>query len=98
MGPRAHRGDGVTVTANDSGPLLELDELKVYFPIKSGLILDRHIGDIRAVDRVSLTINRRETVGLVGEPGCGKSTVGRPILRLYKPTDGRIVFDGKDIS
>src|SRR3954464_10188167 len=98
MGPRAHRGDGVTVTANGSGPLLELDELKVYFPIKSGLILDRHIGDIRAVDGVSLTINPGETVGLVGESGCGKSTVGRTILRLYKPTDGRIVFDGQDIS
>src|SRR5947208_17061395 len=85
-------------TGNGGGPLVELDDLKVYFPIKSGLILDRHIGDIRAVDGVSLTINRGETVGLVGESGCGKSTVGRTILRLYKPTDGRIVFDGKDIS
>jgi len=98
MGPRARRGDGVTVAANGSGPLLELDGLKVYFPIKSGLVLDRHVGDIRAVDDVSLTINRGETVGLVGESGCGKSTVGRTILRLYKPTAGRIVFDGKDIS
>src|SRR3954464_2511772 len=98
MGPRAHRGDGVSVSAKGGGPLLELDGLKVYFPIKSGLILDRHIGDIRAVDDVSLTINRGETVGLVGESGCGKSTVGRTILRLYKPTEGRIVFDGKDIS
>ena len=91
-GTGAEPRDGVTVGANGSGPLLELDGLKVYFPIKSGLILDRHIGDIRAVDDVSLTINRGETVGLVGESGCGKSTVGRTILRLYKPTDGRIVF------
>src|SRR3954468_5213445 len=98
MGPRTECGDGVSVSANGGGPLLELDGLKVYFPIKSGLILDRHIGDIRAVDDVSLTINRGETVGLVGESGCGKSTVGRTILRLYKPTEGRIVFDGKDIS
>src|SRR3954470_8949529 len=98
MGPRAHRGDGVSVSANGSGPLLELDGLKVYFPIKSGIVLDRHVGDIRAVDDVSLTINRGETVGLVGESGCGKSTVGRAILRLYKPTEGRIVFDGTDIS
>jgi peptide/nickel transport system ATP-binding protein len=86
------------MSANGAGPLLELDHLKVYFPIKSGLVLDRHIGDIRAVDDVSLTIKRGETVGLVGESGCGKSTVGRTIVRLYKPTDGRIVFDGKDIS
>jgi peptide/nickel transport system ATP-binding protein len=80
------------------GPLVELEHLKVWFPIKSGLVLDRHIGDIRAVDDISLTINRGETVGLVGESGCGKSTVGRTILRLYKPTDGRILFDGRDIS
>ncbi len=86
------------MSVNGAGPLLELDHLKVYFPIKSGVVLDRHIGDIRAVDDVSLTIKRGETVGLVGESGCGKSTVGRTIVRLYKPTDGRIVFDGKDIS
>jgi peptide/nickel transport system ATP-binding protein len=98
MGSDAGGGDRVSVSTNGSGPLLELDGLKVYFPIKSGLVLDRHIGDIRAVDDVSLTIARGETVGLVGESGCGKSTVGRTIVRLYKPTDGRIVFDGKDIS
>jgi peptide/nickel transport system ATP-binding protein len=80
------------------GNLLELDELKVWFPIKSGLVLDRHVGDIRAVDGVSLEIRRGETLGLVGESGCGKSTVGRAIMRLYKPTDGRIVFDGQDIT
>jgi peptide/nickel transport system ATP-binding protein len=86
------------MSTNGAGPLLELDGLKVSFPIKSGIVLDRHVGDIRAVDGVSLTINRGETVGLVGESGCGKSTVGRTILRLYKPTEGRIVFDGTDIS
>src|SRR5262245_45266436 len=86
------------MSVNGGGPLVELEHLKVYFPIKSGLLLDRHIGDIRAVDDVSLTIKRGETVGLVGESGCGKSTVGRTIIRLYEPTAGRIVFDGRDIA
>ena len=67
----------------------------MYFPIKSGVVLDRHVGDIRAVDGVSFEISRGETLGLVGESGCGKSTVGRTILRLYEPTAGRIVFDGR---
>ena len=78
--------------------LLELEDLKVYFPLRSGIFLDRHVGDIKAVDGVSLRIGRGETLGLVGESGCGKSTIGRTILRLYEPTDGRIVFDGRDIT
>ncbi len=79
-------------------PLVELDDLRMWFPIKSGLVLDRHVGDVQAVDGVSLTIERGETLGLVGESGCGKSTVGRTMLRLYQPTGGRIVFDGEDIT
>jgi peptide/nickel transport system ATP-binding protein len=86
------------VSTNGAGPLVELENVKVYFPIRSGLVLDRHVGDIRAVDDVSFTIRRGETLGLVGESGCGKSTVGRTILRLYEPTEGRILFDGRDIS
>jgi peptide/nickel transport system ATP-binding protein len=85
-------------TAAPGDTLLELEDLKVYFPLKSGILLDRHVGDIRAVDGVSLTIARGETLGLVGESGCGKSTIGRTILRLYEPTDGRVVFDGRDIT
>ena len=92
-----HAGGGVGMSANGR-PLVEVEHLKVYFPIKSGLVLDRHVGDIKAVDDVSFTVRRGETLGLVGESGCGKSTVGRAILRLYEPTAGRIVFDGQDIT
>jgi oligopeptide/dipeptide ABC transporter ATP-binding protein len=88
-------GDGCMSTRE---PLVEVDDLKVWFPIRSGILLDRHIGDVRAVDGVSLTIDRGETVGLVGESGCGKSTFGRAILRLYEPTDGTVRFDGRDIT
>ena len=95
---RAAASAGTAAAAGADGDLLEVENLKVWFPIKSGILLDRHVGDVRAVDDVTFQIRRGETLGLVGESGCGKSTVGRALLRLYKPTAGRIVFDGQDIT
>jgi oligopeptide transport system ATP-binding protein len=89
---------GTTAAAGTDGNLLDVEELKVFFPISEGIIFERHIGDVQAVDGVSFRLRRGETLGLVGESGCGKSTTGRAIIRLYKPTAGRIVFDGVDIS
>jgi peptide/nickel transport system ATP-binding protein len=77
--------------------LLEVEGLTVHFPIRSGLVFDRQIGAVRAVDGVDLHVERGETLGLVGESGCGKSTVGRSILRLVEPTAGSVTFDGVDV-
>jgi oligopeptide transport system ATP-binding protein len=78
-------------------PLVEVKNLKMYFPIYKG-ILRRKVGEVKAVDDVSFTVHEGETLGLVGESGCGKSTCGRAILRLYDPTDGSVVLDGTDIA
>jgi peptide/nickel transport system ATP-binding protein len=77
--------------------LLEVKNLKMYFPMTKGL-LRRKVADVKAVDDVSFKIKRGETLGLVGESGCGKTTVGRCLLRLYSPTAGQIYFEGEDIS
>ncbi len=79
-----------------SDTLLEVNNLVKHFPIKGG-ILRRTIAVVKAVDGVSFTLKRGETLGLVGESGCGKTTTGRTILRLEKATDGEIIFDGKDV-
>ena len=78
--------------------LLEVNDLKVHFPIKKGVLIDRTIGYVYAVDGVSLAVRRGETYGLVGESGCGKSTLGRGILRLTEPTSGEVIFDGVNIA
>ncbi|WP_404408694.1 ABC transporter ATP-binding protein [Jeotgalibacillus malaysiensis] len=77
--------------------LLDIQNLKTYYPIKGGF-LKRTIGNVKAVDDINIQINKGETMGLVGESGCGKSTTGRTILRLLTPTAGKIIFDGKDIT
>ncbi|MGH3436392.1 MAG: ABC transporter ATP-binding protein [Sciscionella sp.] len=81
-----------------SETLLRLDNVRKYFPVRSGGLLGRTAGNVHAVDGVSLRVRRGETLGLVGETGCGKSTLARCILRLYDLTEGRITFGGTDIS
>jgi oligopeptide transport system ATP-binding protein len=78
-------------------PLLEVTDLVKHFPIKSGVIVDREIGRVRAVDGVSLTLYEGETLGLVGESGCGKSTLCRLIMQLTAPTSGSVRFDGQEL-
>jgi len=83
--------------ATPPSPLVDVRELKKHFPIRGGLFR-RIVGQVRAVDGVSLSIAAGRTVGLVGESGCGKSTLGRAILRLHEPTGGSVLLDGRDIT
>ncbi len=84
--------------ATATAALLGVRDLKVYFPITSGIVFRHQIGAVRAVDGVSLDVLRGETLGLVGESGCGKSTTGRAILRLIEPTAGHVLFEGADLA
>jgi oligopeptide transport system ATP-binding protein len=86
------------ITARGNDELLRVDDLKVHFPVTKGLLFKRTVGVVKAVDGVSFTIGRGETLGLVGESGCGKSTTSLAVLRMQPVTAGRIVFEGTDIT
>ncbi|MFS0577028.1 dipeptide ABC transporter ATP-binding protein [Sporosarcina sp. 179-K 3D1 HS] len=81
----------------ETKPLLKVEGLKKYFPIQEGL-LARTVGQVKAVDDVSFYVNEGETLGIVGESGCGKSTTGRMLMRLLEPTDGKVEFQGKELT
>jgi oligopeptide transport system ATP-binding protein len=83
---------------SDNQVLVQVEGLKKHFPITRGILIQRQVGAVRAVDGVTFDIYRRETLGLVGESGCGKTTAGRTILQLYRPTAGQVTFDGTDLS
>ena len=92
MAKTASQGDHAT-----GAPLLEVKDLVMHFPLTQGIFFQKKVGAVRAVDGVSFTIQRGETLGLVGESGCGKSTTGRALLQLYKPTSGSVRFEGQDL-
>jgi oligopeptide/dipeptide ABC transporter ATP-binding protein len=92
-----HRaGDGAS--PNGDTPLVEVEHLKVFFPIKQGILIERQVAQVHAVNDVTLSIAEGETVGLVGESGCGKTTMSRAIMRLIDATDGSLRFRGQDVT
>lgn len=78
--------------------LIEVKDLKMHFPVTKGIVLRRKVGDVKAVDGLTFSIRKGETLGLVGESGCGKSTTGRALIQLYKPTTGEVLFKGTDLT
>ena len=86
------------MTVNGSAPLIEVEHLKLHFPVKQGVLIDREIARVHAVDDVTFALHEGETLGLVGESGCGKTTLSRALMRLIDATDGEIRFGGRDIT
>jgi len=91
-------GHAATVTPVDAKPVIEVEDLRMFFPVKSAGIIRRTVGYVQAVDGVSFSVPEGGSLGLVGESGCGKSTTGRLITRLHKPTGGKIMFGGRDLA
>jgi peptide/nickel transport system ATP-binding protein len=87
-----------TNSSGNSSELLVVEDLKKHFPVTRGIVFQKQVGAVRAVDGVSFTVREGETLGVVGESGCGKSTMARCVMRLLDPTGGRVVFDGRDIT
>src|SRR5215216_5225089 len=92
---RSHAAGGTGIPSGDI--LLQVEGLKMHFPITKGILIQRTAGAVQAVDGLNFFIRRGETLGLVGESGCGKSTTGRAILQLYRPTTGTVNFGGTDL-
>ena len=84
--------------AEAAAPILRVTDLKVHFPLTQGLFLQKQVGSVKAVDGVSFELARGETLGLVGESGCGKTTTGLAVLRMLAPSAGSIAFEGEDIT
>jgi oligopeptide transport system ATP-binding protein len=91
-------GTGQTTDGAPGGALLQVQDLVMHFPLTQGIIFQRKVGAVRAVDGLSFSIRKGETMGLVGESGCGKSTTGRAILQLHRPTSGTVQFEGVELT
>lgn len=94
----AQTGANGHAPAGDGETLLDVKDLVMHFPLTQGIIFQRKVGAVQAVDGISFSMRKGETLGLVGESGCGKSTTGRAILQLYKPTAGNVIFRGQDLT
>ena len=94
----AVRDDSLFRGTHSEEILVDVKDLRMYFPVTEGAIISRVVAEVKAVDGVSFFIRRGETLGLVGESGCGKTTTGRCIIRLENPTDGKIIFHGQDLT